>query len=99
MTRAVLLDFYGTLARATTWGPTRAEFLEARGFTVPEEVHARARDDSIDGLEHLEHSRSAEHYRRWERERLLRFVLECGVGRDDAEVLLDDLYDAAKSFE
>ena len=98
MTRAVLLDFYGTLARATTWGPTRKDVLEARGFTVPDDVHERARDDSIDGLEHLEHSESAEHYETWERDRLLRFVTDCGIGADDAGPLVDDLYTATKSF-
>ena len=40
MTKAVLLDFYGTLAHAATWGPTRAEVLEAHGFTVPDEPRA-----------------------------------------------------------
>ena len=98
MTKAVLLDFYGTLARATTWGPTRKEVLEARGFSVPEEIFQRARDDAIDGLEHLEHSKSAEHYRAWEHDRLLRFVTDCGVGADDAGPLVDDLYQATKSF-
>ena len=42
MTRAVLLDFYGTLARATTWGPTRKDVLEARGFAVPSKPTAIA---------------------------------------------------------
>ena len=98
MTRAVLLDFYGTLARATTWGPTRKDVLEARGFAVPDDIHERARDDAIDGLEHLEHSQSAEHYEAWERDRLLRFVTACGVGADDAGPLVDDLYRATKSF-
>ena len=50
MTRAVFLDFYGTLAHASTWGPTRAEVLEARGFTVPDDIHQRARDDALDGM-------------------------------------------------
>ena len=97
-TKAVLLDFYGTLARASTWGPTRKDVLEARGFVVPEDVFQQARDDAIDGIEHLEHSRSAEHYEAWERDRLLRFVTQCGVGADDAGPLVDDLYTATKSF-
>jgi putative hydrolase of the HAD superfamily len=96
MTRAVLLDFYGTLAHATTWGPRLEEVVAARGFEVPADVSIH--DDRIDGREHLEHSRSAEHYEAWERDRLRRFVAECGVGPDDADLLVDDLYTATKSF-
>jgi putative hydrolase of the HAD superfamily len=99
MTRAVLLDFYGTLAHAKTWGPTRQEVLAARGFQVPDDVVANWRDDTIDGIEHVEHSHSAEHYRAWEHSRLRRFVEVCGVGPDDADLLVDDLYTATKSFE
>jgi putative hydrolase of the HAD superfamily len=98
VTGAVLVDFYGTLARAVTWGPTREEVLSRRGFIVPAEVRRQWGDQHIDGIEHLEHSRSAEHYRAWERDRLRRMVVECGVGPDDAEVLVDDLYAASKSF-
>ena len=97
-TRAVLLDFYGTLARAVTWGPTREEVLSRHGFTIPPDVRMRSGDQHIDGVEHLEESQSAEHYREWERDRLRRLVVECGVGPDDAEALVDDLYSATKSF-
>jgi putative hydrolase of the HAD superfamily len=98
VTDAVLLDFYGTLAHATTWGPTRHEVLAARGFEVPDDVVANWRDDTIDGAEHVEHSVSAETYEAWERDRIRRFVLACGVGDDDADLLVDDLYTATKSF-
>jgi putative hydrolase of the HAD superfamily len=99
VTDAVLLDFYGTLGHATTWGPTRQEVLAARGFAVPDEVVAGWRDEAIDGAEHVEHSVSAGTYEGWERDRLRRFVLACGVGADDAGLLVDDLYTATKSFE
>jgi putative hydrolase of the HAD superfamily len=97
MTSAVLLDFYGTLAHATTWGPRLEDVLAARGFEIPDGVSVH--DDHIDGREHVEHSRSAEHYEAWERSRLLRFVETCGIGADDADLLVDDLYTATKSFE
>jgi putative hydrolase of the HAD superfamily len=99
MARAVLLDFYGTLAHAKTWGPTRQEVLAARGFEVPDEVVAGWRDDAVDGNEHIEHSESAERYRAWEHARLRSFVEACGVGPDDADLLVDELYTATKSFE
>jgi putative hydrolase of the HAD superfamily len=98
VTDAVLLDFYGTLARAVSWGPTREEVLSHHGFTIPVDVRRRWGDQHIDGIEHLEESQSAAHYREWERERLRRMVVECGVGPDDSEALVDALYAATKSF-
>jgi putative hydrolase of the HAD superfamily len=96
VTEAVLLDFYGTLGHAATWGPSFADVLAGRGFEIPADVSVH--DDKIDGTEHLEHSESAERYQAWERARLRRFVAACGVGDDDAELLVDDLYTATKSF-
>ena len=79
MTRAVFLDFYGTLAHAKTWGPTREKVLAARGFEVPDDIAERWVDEAADGQEHLEHSVSAERYLAWEHHRLRRFVEACGV--------------------
>jgi putative hydrolase of the HAD superfamily len=66
---------------------------------VPDEVVAGWRDEAIDGTEHVKHSQSAERYRAWEHDRLRRFVRACGVGPDDADILVDDLYTATKSFK
>jgi len=96
-TRAVLLDFYGTLAHATTWGPRFEDVLGQRGFEIPDGVSLH--DDHIDGKEHLEHSVDADTYRAWEHARLRRFVEACGVGPDDADLLVEELYTATKSFE
>ncbi|MBV8160862.1 MAG: HAD family hydrolase [Acidimicrobiia bacterium] len=98
MAGAVFLDFYGTLAHATTWGPTREEVLAARGFAVPSDIASRWVDEAADGREHVEHSASAERYRAWEHHRLRRFVEACGVGPDDADLLVGELYTATKSF-
>jgi len=98
MTRAVFLDFYGTLAHAATWGPTREQVLAARGFTVPVDIAERWVDEAADGREHVEHSVSAAHYRAWEHQRLRHYVEACGVGPDDAELLVEELYTATKSF-
>ena len=101
MTKAVFLDFYGTLAHATTWGPTRQEVMAKRGFTIPDDASLAkwtGTSDNIDGTEHLEHSRSAEQYEAWERDRLRQFVTACGVGPDDVEGLIDDLHTATKAF-
>ena len=97
MTRAVLLDFYGTLAHAKTWGPRLEDVLGERGFEIPEGVSVH--DDHIDGTEHIEHSQTAEHYLAWEHARLRRFVEACGVGPDDADLLVEELHTATKSFK
>jgi putative hydrolase of the HAD superfamily len=99
MARAVLLDFYGTLAHAKTWGPTREQVLAARGFTIPDDIADRWVDEAADGNEHVEHSTSAERYRAWEHARMRGFLEACGVGADDADLLVDELYTATKSFE
>ncbi len=97
--KAVFLDFYGTLAHAKTWGPTREEVLQARGFEVPADITERWVDEAADGNEHVEHSVSADSYRAWEQHRMRRFAEACGVGPDDAELLVEELYTATKSFE
>lgn len=99
MTRAVFLDFYGTLAHAETWGPTREEVLGARGFEVPADITERWTDEAADGREHVEHSVSADHYLAWEHARLRSFVEACGVGPDDVDLLVEELHTANKSFE
>ena len=98
MTRAVLFDFYGTLPRAVTWGPTREEVLARHGYTIPDGVRAGWLDATLDGLDHAEHSVSRDRYRAWERERLRVMVEACGVGPDEAVPLVDELYGATKSF-
>ncbi|MBV8386397.1 MAG: HAD family hydrolase [Acidimicrobiia bacterium] len=99
MITAVLLDFYGTLAHARTWGPTREEVLGQRGFQVPADITERWRDEAADGNEHVEHSVSAETYRAWEHARMRGFVEACGFGPDDADLLVEELYTATKSFD
>jgi putative hydrolase of the HAD superfamily len=98
LTSAVFLDFYGTLAHAQTWGPTREAVLQARGFEVPGDIAERWVDEAADGNEHVEHSVSADKYRAWEQHRMRQFVEACGVGPDDADLLVQELYTATKSF-
>ena len=59
---------------------------------------ARWSAEAFDGVEHVEHSRSREHYVAWERERLRQMVQECGVGDDDAARLVDDLHANSKTW-
>ena len=80
------------------WGPTYEATLALQGFSLPAEVVARWTAEAFDGVEHVEHSRSRDHYVAWERERLREMVRECGVGDDDAVQLVDDLHANSKTW-
>ena len=80
------------------WGPTYEATLALKGFSLPAEVVARWTAEAFDGVEHVEHSRSRDHYVAWERERLREMVRECGVGDDDAVQLVDDLHANSKTW-
>lgn len=96
--RAVLFDFYGTLAHAESWGPTYEEVLAGHGVTLTDDVRRRWVSDAFDGLEHVEHSVDRDAYVAWEKRRLVEMVLGSGVGPDDAPRLADDLWAAGKQW-
>jgi putative hydrolase of the HAD superfamily len=99
VTSAVLFDFYGTLAHATAWGPTHDEILARHGYGPAGGVRGWLSDDGLyDGQEHHEHSRSRDHYRAWELDRLRALARRAGVGPDDLDVLVADLDAAGKQF-
>ena len=95
MTRAVLFDFYGTLARATSWGPTIEEVLRERGAVMDRDAHARWQAEAADGVAHLEHSTDRDRYVAWEQARLRRLADASGL--DDDEVVAA-LYRALKTY-
>ena len=97
--RAVLFDFYGTLARAVSWGDTHEQVFARHGLAFDELAWGvQFVGDAADGLQHAEHSVSREAYVAWERERLARRARACGVGDDDLHALVADLYAAAKAY-
>jgi putative hydrolase of the HAD superfamily len=99
VTTAVLFDFYGTLARATAWGATHDDVLARHGYERGVELRGWLSDDGLyDGQEHHEHSRSREHYRAWELDRLRVLAGRAGVGPDDLDRLVADLDAAGKEF-
>ena len=99
MTRAVLFDFYGTLARAVSWGDTHEQVFTRRGLVYDEAAWSdRWVGGALDGEEHAEHSLSAGHYKAWELERLRQRSRAAGVGDDDLDALVDDLYAASKDY-
>jgi putative hydrolase of the HAD superfamily len=94
--RGILLDYYGTLAEATNW-VSADDVLAEHGYELPPETRDRWFNDGIDGIEHLEHSRSRDHYVAWQRERILGMLSETDVHPGEYEVILGKLRDGAQS--
>ena len=88
----MFLDFYGTLARDVHPTSTIDEVLGGRGYTVPDHVRERWWHGDLDGTEHVEQSRSRDHYRAWERERLLGMLSEADVHPGEYDLILDELH-------
>lgn len=89
--RALLLDFYGTLAESPDWGPSWEEVLAEFGITLPDEVRDRWWGDGIDGAEHDEHSQSRDHYVAWQRARMAGLLADCGVPGGSHSPIIDRL--------
>jgi putative hydrolase of the HAD superfamily len=97
--RAVLFDFYGTLARAVTWGDTHEQVFARHGLAFDAENWGwNFIGQTNDGDDHAEHSTSREVYVAWELDRLRRRARACGVGDDDLEALVADLHTASKTY-
>ena len=97
MIRAAIFDFYGTLARAVTWGPDVARVLADHGLRVDEVAHQAWQAEVFDGMEHREHSASRDRYLAWERERFRRLATSSGAG-PDAESLVAELHAATRDY-
>lgn len=95
---AVLFDFYGTLARAVTWGAPVDDVLARRGLAVDPDARDRWEAEGGDAVEHLEPSASRGAYVAWERARLSRLVAACGCPPADVEEVAAEIYTAMKSF-
>lgn len=99
-TKAVLFDFYGTLAEAVDWGPTLGEVLESHGYPAGDGVGVP--DDwwgLLDGIEHSAESASRDAYVAWELARLCRLADACGVPADRCDTVVADLHRATKRYE
>jgi putative hydrolase of the HAD superfamily len=89
--RAVVLDFFGTLARATT-SVGIDEILARHGHTISEDLQEMWWSGDIDGHEHVEQSRSRDHYLAWQQERLVSMLHEADVHPAEHEAILADLH-------
>jgi putative hydrolase of the HAD superfamily len=94
--RAVLVDFYGTLARATTW-VSADEVLAEHGYELDPEHRAIYFADGLDGVAHDEHSVSRDHYVAWQRERTLAMLAASDVHPGEYETIIEKLRAGAES--
>jgi len=78
-TKAVIFDFYGTLAETPDWGPSWSELVASVGYELPDDIRDRWWNDGLDGSEHDEHSQSRDHYVAWQQSRVRGMLDECGV--------------------
>jgi putative hydrolase of the HAD superfamily len=89
--RAVIFDFFGTVARHGHGATSQyGAVFTAHGHHLDAETEARylAR---YDGIEHVEHSRDEETYEAWVRTRLRELAGACEVAPGKVERLVDDL--------
>ena len=86
--KAVIFDFYNTLAESPAWGPSWQEMVADIGFELPAEVQDRWWNDGVDGIEHDEHSQSRDHYVAWQQARMQGMLDECGMPRAMQDVLI-----------
>jgi len=98
VTRAVVFDFYGTLARAVSWGSPVHEILARGGHRLEPTAYEAWQAEVYDGMDHLEHSGTRHDYLTWERDRLRRLARGSGVGDDDIEELVAELHVALGDF-
>ena len=92
--KAVLLDFYGTLACAVPESqPPFSTVLAKRGYE-PADYPWEHED-----LDHSAHSADEAAYAAYEQARQRRLLESCGVGPDDIEHLLDDIAEWQGGFE
>lgn len=86
--RAVIFDFYGTLAETPDWGPSWQQMVADVGYELPDDVRDRWWNDGLDGTEHDEHSRSRDHYVAWQQTRVRGMLADCAVPVDIQDVLI-----------
>ncbi len=93
-TRAVIFDFYGTLAEATHW-VSIDDVLAEHGYALEPELRDRWWNQGVDGIAHPEHSQSREHYVAWQQARLLAMLAETDVHPGEYERILEQLHAGA----
>jgi putative hydrolase of the HAD superfamily len=86
--KAVVFDFYGTLAETPSWGPSWVELVAELGYELSPELRDRWWNDGIDGTEHDEHSQSRDHYVAWQQARVRGMLTEAEIPVADQDLLI-----------
>jgi putative hydrolase of the HAD superfamily len=86
--KAVIFDFYGTLAETPDWGPSWQKMVADVGYELPDDVRDRWWNDGLDGTEHDEHSQSREHYVAWQQSRIRGMLADCGIPSETQDELI-----------
>ena len=97
---ALLVDFYGTLARDVS--PFHIDtVMRERGYTLPDHLREIWWNGDVDGIEHGDESLSREHYVAWQRGRLLSMLGEADVHPGEHEAIIAELQagHAARALE
>jgi putative hydrolase of the HAD superfamily len=89
MVKAVIFDFYNTLAETTNFGPSWEEIVRELGYDLPPDVRDRWWNDGIDGTEHDEHSVSRDHYVAWQQSRVRAMLTDAGVPTAAQDVFIE----------
>jgi putative hydrolase of the HAD superfamily len=91
MARAVIFDFYGTLAHWSDYETSNyTAVLAALGYELPDVV-TEAYFARYDGIAHAAHSVDRGTYEQWVRLRLRDLTTACGVAPGDEDRLIDAL--------
>lgn len=98
-TRAVIFDFYGTLAEAVRWGPGLFDVAAALGYDCDPGVQTWWHPERWDGIDHREHSGTAEAYRAWERSHRVEVLSEAGLSPTQIHEVLSQWEPAALDYE
>jgi putative hydrolase of the HAD superfamily len=88
--RAVIFDFYGTLARWADGTASYASVFADHGYT-PDATVLDGYFSLYNGIEHGEHSVSEDAYEAWVRLRLRQLTRDGGVEDADADTIVDAL--------
>ena len=86
--KAIIFDFYGTLAETPDWGPSWQKMVAEVGYELPQDVRDRWWNDGLDGTEHDEHSQSRDHYVAWQQSRIRGMLADCGIPNETQDVLI-----------
>jgi putative hydrolase of the HAD superfamily len=86
--RAVVFDFYGTLAETRDWGPSWDDVVAELGYSIPPDVRDRWWNDGIDGIDHDEHSQSRGHYVAWQQARVRLMLDAAEIPRPEQDTLI-----------